>query len=113
MDPAGIKREPGEIEMALEGKLPKLIDYKDIKGDLHCHSKWDGGANTIAEIAEAAEKMGYQYIGIADHTKFLRIEHGLDEAKLELQRREIDKLNQKLKIENCKLKILQGLRRIF
>jgi len=106
--PPEIRENQGEIEAALEGKLPKLIDYKDIKGDLHCHSKWDGGADTIEEIAEAAKKMGYQYIGIADHTKFLRIEYGLDEKKLALQRKEIEKINYKLQTKNYKLKILQG-----
>ncbi len=106
--PPEIRENQGEIEAALEGKLPKLIDYKDIKGDLHCHSKWDGGADTIEEIAEAAKKMGYRYIGIADHTKFLRIEYGLDEKKLALQRKEIEKINYKLQTKNYKLKILQG-----
>ena len=106
--PPEMRENQGEIEAALEKKLPKLIDYKNIKGDLHCHSKWNGGANTIEEIAGAAKKAGYQYIGIADHTKFLRIEHGLDEKKLALQRKEIDKLNEKLKMKNEKLRILQG-----
>lgn len=104
--PPELRENQGEIEASLEGKLPKIIDYKDIKGDLHCHSKWDGGANTIEEIAKAAMKIGYQYIGIADHTKFLRIEHGLDEKKLALQRKEIDKLNFQLSISNFQL--LQG-----
>ena len=102
--PPEMRENQGEIEAALERKLPRIIGYDDIKGDLHCHSKWDGGANTILEMAEAAKKMGYEYIGIADHTKFLRIEHGLDEKKLALQRKEIDKLNQKFK----NFKILQG-----
>ncbi len=112
--PPELRENWGEVEAALQqsqGKpngLPKLIDYQDIKGDLHCHSKWDGGANTIEELAEAAKKMGYQYLGIADHTKFLRIEYGLDEKKLALQRREIDKLNLQLTINNLQLRILQG-----
>ena len=106
--PPEMRENQGEIELAFQGKLPKIIDYKNIKGDLHCHSKWDGGANTIEEIVEAAQKIGYQYIGIADHTKFLRIEHGLDEKKLLAQRKEIDKLNLKFKIENLKFHILQG-----
>lgn len=116
--PPEMREDQGEIEAALrqaQGKpngLPKIIGYKDIKGDLHCHIKWkgrwDGGTNTIKEMAETAMKMGYEYLGIASHTKFLKIEHGLDEKQLELRNREIDKLNQKLKIENCKLKILQG-----
>jgi len=121
--PPELRENQGEIEAALEHKLPKIIDYKDIKGDLHCHSKWDGGANTISEMAEAAEIMGYEYIGIADHTKFLRIEHGLNEKQLESRNKEIDKLNLKLKskkisssppslsrsvIKNLKFRILKG-----
>ena len=103
-----LRENQGEIEAALKGKLPRLIGYNDIKGDLHCHSHWDGGANSIEEVAEAAKKMGYQYIGIADHTKFLRIEHGLNEQQLAQQRKEIDKLNSKFKIQNSKFRILQG-----
>ena len=103
-----LRTDTGEIEAALEKKLPKIIDYKDIKGDLHCHSDWDGGANSILEMAEAAIKMGYEYIGITDHTKFLRIEHGLNEKQLSLQRKEIDKINIKYQTANIKFKILQG-----
>jgi len=115
--PPEMRENQGEIEAALrqtQGKLPglpKLIDYKDIKGDLHCHSDWDGGANSIEEMAKASQKMGYQYIGIADHTKFLRIEHGLDERKLKLQRKGIDKLNSRLHQGyggQAKFQILQG-----
>jgi len=99
-----LRENQGEIEAGLKGKLPKVIGYKDIKGDLHCHSKWDGGANSITEMKKAAQNMGYEYIGISDHTKFLRIEHGLDEKKLAQQRKEIDKLNEKFK----SFKVLQG-----
>jgi len=106
--PPEMRENQGEIEAALEKKLPKIIDYNDIKGDLHCHSKWDGGKNTILEIAEKAMEMGYEYLGISDHTKFLRIEHGLDEKQLAQQRKEIDRLNEKLKIKNEKFRILQG-----
>ncbi|MDI6602841.1 MAG: DNA polymerase/3'-5' exonuclease PolX [Patescibacteria group bacterium] len=102
--PPELRENQGEIEAALEGKLPKLIDYRDIKGDLHCHSKWDGGTNSIEEVVKTAQEMGYEYLGISDHTKFLRIEHGLDEKKLSEQRKEIEKLNSKLK----NFKILQG-----
>ena len=110
--PPELRTDTGEIEAALEGKLPKIIGYKDIKGDLHCHikwrGKWDGGANTIEEMAETAIKMGYEYLGIASHTKFLKIEHGLDEKQLELRNKEIDKINSKLKTQNSKFKILKG-----
>ena len=102
--PPELRENQGEIEAALKGKLPKLVGLKNIKGDLHCHSKWDGGRNTILEMAERGRALGYQYLGITDHTKFLRIEHGLDEKKLSQQRKEIDKLNSRLK----NFKILQG-----
>jgi len=103
-----LRENTGEIEAALESKLPKIINYKDIKGDLHVHSNWNGGANSIEEIAEAAQEINYQYIGIADHTKFLRIEHGLDEKQLLKQREEINEINYKLKTKNYNLKVLQG-----
>ena len=98
-----MREDTGEVKIAQKGKLPNIIEYNSIKGDLHCHSNWDGGANSIKEIAEAAREMGYQYIGISDHTKFLRIENGLNEKQLAQQRKEIDKLNKRMKI-----KILQG-----
>ena len=101
--PPEMRENQGEIELAQKGKLPNIIDYNDIKGDLHCHSKWDGGSNSIKEMAETALEMGYSYIGISDHTKFLRIERGLNEKQLSNQRKEIDKLNKKFKI-----RILQG-----
>ncbi|MBI5306019.1 DNA polymerase/3'-5' exonuclease PolX [Candidatus Wolfebacteria bacterium] len=105
-----MRENQGEIELSLKGKLPELIELKDIKGDLHCHSHWGAGNGKegIENLIKMAIEMGYEYIGISDHTKFLRIEHGLDEKQLMEQKKEIDKLNHKLKIENCKLKILRG-----
>ena len=103
-----LRENQGEIEAAQTHQLPKLINYNDILGDLHCHSNWDGGNNSIEEMAKAAQKMGYQYIGIADHTKFLRIEHGLNEKQLSQQRKEIDKLNKRFKVQDSRFKVLQG-----
>ena len=103
-----MRENRGEIEAALKNNLPKIIDYNDIKGDLHCHSNWDGGENTIIEMADKAVEMGYEYIGISDHTKFLRIENGLDEKQLLEQHEEIDKLNSKFQILNSKFHILHG-----
>lgn len=94
----------GEIELAENKKLPKIIELKDIKGDLHCHTDWSGGKHSIKEMAEEAKKLNYSYIGIADHTKYLKVENGLDEKELRAQRKEIDKLNSK----NIGIKILQG-----
>ncbi|XOB40146.1 MAG: DNA polymerase/3'-5' exonuclease PolX [Candidatus Nealsonbacteria bacterium] len=106
--PPELREDQGEIEAALKGKLPSLIELKDIKGDLHCHSKWDGGHHSILEMAKKAMEMGYDYLGISDHTKFLVIEHGLNEKQLGLQRKEIDKLNEKFKKQGLRFRILQG-----
>ncbi len=116
-----IRENRGEIEAALrqaQGKskgLPKLVKLKDIKGDLHCHSNWNGGVNSIEEMVQSALSRGYQYLGISDHTKFLKIEHGLDERQLAQQRKEIDKLNKKFQDSKLppagragKFQILQG-----
>jgi len=103
-----LREDQGEIESAFQqfqGKLPglpKLITNKDVLGDLHCHSHWDGGRDSILEMARTAMSLGYQYIGIADHTKFLRIEHGLDEKQLLRQNREIKSLNSKFQSTNSK-----------
>lgn len=107
-----LRENEGEIEAALRqaqgkpGGLPKLIDYRDIKGDLHCHSDWDGGENSIEEMAKAAMDLGYEYIGISDHTKFLVIEHGLNEKQLLEQHEAIEKINEKFKNKN--FRILHG-----
>jgi len=91
-----IRENEGEIEAALNGDMPDLIEQKDIKGDLHCHSDWDGGEDSIEDMSKAAMSMGYEYIGISDHTKFLHIEHGLDEKQLLKQKEEIEKINLKI-----------------
>ena len=103
-----LRTNRGEIEVALQGKLPRIIKYNEIRGDLHNHSSWDGGKNSIREMAEAARLMGYEYIGITDHTKFLRIEHGLDEKQLLDQHKEIEKLNAEFKKQKINFRILHG-----
>lgn len=93
--PPELREEGEEIERAKEGKLPVLVELKDIKGDLHCHSNWNGGKNSVKEIAESAKALGYEYIGIADHTKMLTIERGLDEELLLKRNLDIDRFNRK------------------
>ncbi len=90
-----LRENEGEIEAALEGKLPRLIKMQNIRGDLHCHTDWDGGVHSLEEMVSAAEELGYSYIGISDHTKFLRVENGLDEKQLARQRKEINKINER------------------
>jgi DNA polymerase (family 10) len=106
--PPEMRMNKGEIEAVLEGKLPKIIGYGDIQGDLHCHSKWNGGAYSIKQMAETAQEMGYRYLGISDHTQFLKIEHGLNEQQLSQQRKEIEKLNSKFQILNSGFQVIQG-----
>ena len=87
--PPELREDQGEIEAALNHRLPNLVELRDIKGDLHVHEKDD----SAEELAEVARKMGYGYLGISDHTKFLRIEHGLNEKQLIERNKKIDKLN--------------------
>lgn len=94
--PPELREDAGEIEAALAGHLPDLITVEDIKGDLHVHSTWSDGAHPIAEVAEAAQKRGYAYIAITDHSKGLGVARGLGAEDLARQREEIEKLNQRL-----------------
>jgi DNA polymerase (family 10) len=100
-----LREDRGEIEAAQEGSLPELVQEPDIKGDLHVHSRWSDGISSIEEIAGAAQKRGYQYVAICDHSKSLRIAHGLDESRLMKQIEEIDHINEKLK----GFRILKGM----
>jgi len=103
-----LRENEGEVEAGLNGKLPKLVELKDIRGDLHCHSSWDGGKNSIEEMARSAIDLGYGYIGISDHTKFLRIENGLNGKQLLDQNVEIKKINEKLKKQKIEFTVLHG-----
>jgi len=100
-----LRENLGEIQVALNHKLPELIELKDIKGDLHVHSNWSDGNMTISEIARAAEKLGYEYIVISDHTVGLGIAGGLDEKDLEKRQREIENVQK----AHPKLKILSSV----
>jgi DNA polymerase (family 10) len=103
--PPEIREDSGEIEAALERKLPRLVGYGEIRGDLHIHSDWSDGASTIEEYALQAIELGYEYIAITDHSKSLKVAGGLSEEELLRRNHEIDKLNQKLA---GKLVILKG-----
>ena len=92
-----LREDRGEIEAAQKGRLPKLVEESEIKGDLHVHSRWSDGTSSIEEVARAAQKKGYQYVAICDHSKSLKIAHGLDESRLMKQIEEIDRINERLK----------------
>jgi DNA polymerase (family 10) len=92
-----LREDTGEIELAQEFKLPKLIELKDLKGDIHVHSKWSDGGNTIEEIVKACQRKGYSYVAITDHSQSLKVAGGMSIADLKKKRQEIDKINKKLK----------------
>ncbi|MFZ3057627.1 MAG: DNA polymerase/3'-5' exonuclease PolX [Minisyncoccales bacterium] len=106
--PPEIRENQGELEAATKKSLPTLIELKNIKGDFHCHTSWDGGEHSIKEMAERAIELGYEYLGIADHTQSLKIENGLDEKRLLEQRKEIDLLNKSFIKKGINFKVLQG-----
>jgi DNA polymerase (family 10) len=85
-----------EVEKAKAGTLPRLVTAKDIRGELHAHSLSSDGADSIEDMAEAARKSGYEYIGITDHSQSLKIAGGVSIDDLWQQIRYIDKLNGKL-----------------
>jgi len=104
-----LREDRGEIEAALENRLPHLIDLRDIKGDLHCHTKYSDGQNTLREMAEAAIKRKYQYLLISDHTTTVGITHGMDVKKIQRQIAEIDQINQWLAERGDKFRLLKGV----
>ena len=70
-----------EIEAAEHGKLPKLVELADIRGDLQMHTVASDGKNSIEEMAEAAQALGYEYIGLTDHSKAVTVANGMDEKR--------------------------------
>ncbi|MFW6110586.1 MAG: DNA polymerase/3'-5' exonuclease PolX [Thermoproteota archaeon] len=94
--PPELRENRGEVEAALKGKIPKLIGYDELKGDLQMHTKWSDGSYTIEEMAEAGQEMGYDYIALTDHTGTLRIAGGMNEGEIRKQMKKIDEINQKM-----------------
>ncbi|HYO16515.1 MAG TPA: DNA polymerase/3'-5' exonuclease PolX [Thermoanaerobaculia bacterium] len=87
-----LREDRGEIEAASTGRLPTLIRLEDLRGDLHMHSTWSDGRNTIEEMVEAAAARGYEYMVISDHSKALSMVNGLDAYRLREQWKEIDEV---------------------
>ncbi len=90
-----LRENRGEIEAAKEGVLPDVVSYDDIKGDFHIHSLWSDGSDTIDTIAENAKKIGYEYIGITDHSQSLKIARGLSEDRVNKKIDEINRINKR------------------
>ena len=109
-----MREDVGEIELALRqaqgksGDLPKLIGYDDLLGNMQTHSDWSDGESTIEEMAEAAQKIGLEYILMTDHTRGLAMAGGADETKMLKEMAAIDKLNKSSKFQAMGFKILKG-----
>ncbi|MHC1636395.1 MAG: DNA polymerase/3'-5' exonuclease PolX [Candidatus Methanospirareceae archaeon] len=107
--PPELREDWGEIEAAKEGKIPKLVELSDLKGDLHVHTKWSDGKNSIGEMAEVAISLGYEYIAVADHSPAVGIAGGMDEKKLRKRQEEIERINEKFEEEGVKFKVLSSV----
>ncbi|MBI5474996.1 MAG: DNA polymerase/3'-5' exonuclease PolX [Ignavibacteriae bacterium] len=92
-----LRENMGEFEAAEKGALPTLIEGKDIRGTFHCHTTYSDGVNSVEQMAAAAQELGWEYLGIGDHSKVAAYAGGLSEEKVKAQCKEIDALNAKLK----------------
>lgn len=103
--PPALREDRGEIKAAKGGKLPRLVELKDLRGELHTHSQWSDGQLSIMEMAEAAIDLGMEYLVISDHSRSLGIAGGLSIEDLRAQRIVIERVQKKV---GKKLKLLQG-----
>jgi DNA polymerase (family X) len=94
--PPELREDSGEIEAARAGRLPRLIEHGELRGDLQIQTEWTDGAASIEAMALAAKAIGLEYIAITDHTRDLAMAHGSDEAKLLEQAEAIRKLNRRM-----------------
>ncbi|MCK9410254.1 MAG: DNA polymerase/3'-5' exonuclease PolX [Bacteriovoracaceae bacterium] len=92
-----LREDLGEIEASATGKLPTLVTWNDIRGTFHCHTNYSDGHNTLTEMAAAAQKLGWEYLGIADHSKVAAYANGLTEDRVKKQHKEIETLNETFK----------------
>ncbi|MDP3729128.1 MAG: DNA polymerase/3'-5' exonuclease PolX, partial [bacterium] len=100
-----LREMTGEIAASQKGKLPKLVGFNDIKGDLQVQTNWTDGAHSIEEMARGAMDVGLEYMAVTDHTKHLAMTRGLDERRIQKQWQEIDAVNKKLQ---GKFRVLKG-----
>ncbi len=103
--PPELREARGEIELALAGRLPHLVELNDLRGDLHMHTTASDGRASLEEMVAAAQARGYDYIAITDHSKRVSMAHGLDARRLRQHWKAIDKLAGKVK----GLTILKGV----
>jgi len=107
-----MRENRGEIEAARQNRLPRLVCGKDIRGDLHSHTKASDGRNSLEEMARAAHAKGYEYLAVSDHSRRVTVAHGLNAARLAEQIDAIDRLNETLEglvlLKACEVDILDS-----
>jgi DNA polymerase (family 10) len=103
--PPPMRENLGEIDLALRGELPAVVELGQIKGDLHLHTEWSDGTRSVRDMALAARERGYEYICVTDHSQGLAVARGLDAARLQAQRAEIEQANAEL----APFRVLQGV----
>jgi len=95
--PPELREDRGEIEAAREGRLPKLVDYDDIQGDAHVHSKYSDGTASLEEIAQRAEALGLSWVAVCDHSQGLKVAGGLSVSALMEKKKAIEEFNRRSK----------------
>lgn len=88
-----LREDCGEIEAAKIGSLPRLVELRDIRGDLHTHTDWSDGRDSVEQMARAALETGYEYIALTDHSPSSKVANGLDADRLALKVEEVKKIN--------------------
>ncbi len=106
--PPEMRENRGEIQLALQHKLPTLVTLGDIRGELHGHTTWSDGTADIAEMADMARSRGYTYWVVSDHSVGLGMVGGLDPARLQAQAAEIAKLNAQWADQGVDFRLLRG-----
>jgi DNA polymerase (family 10) len=91
--PPELREDRGELDAALAGKLPRLLQLEDLRGDLQCHTTSSDGRDTLAEMAATAGALGHEYLALTDHTPAVRVTRGLDRDGFRRQRKAIDRFN--------------------
>jgi DNA polymerase (family 10) len=99
--PPELREDGGEVEAAREGRLPRLVELADLRGDLHAHSDWSDGIHSIEAMAEAARARGYAYLVLTDHSRSLAVANGLTPERVEVQRGIIAGLNERFAAEEA------------
>lgn len=107
--PPELREDQGEIEAATQGRLPRLVTREDLRGDLHVHTNWTDGADSIPDMASAAQAKGYAYVAICDHSPTVGITNGLTPERLLAQMADVDALNQRLAAAGNPFRVLKGI----